>query len=115
VFTGVFRTGFDVVAGAEWVRNRGWQSISGAGSYLDVKAPEFSGVEGKASVKIAVVPEYSILFYGVGGPFVNLEPYAEGEAVAMLEFEDGKPSGLDWETKIWWKPVSRYRSFGPTR
>lgn len=100
VFAGHFRTGFEVSAGAEWVRDRGWRAISGSTSYFDVKAPEFQGVEGSASVKVALVPEYSILFYGVGGPFVNLEPYAELGGTAMLSFDAGTPSGLDWETKV---------------
>ncbi|MEW5918789.1 MAG: Ig-like domain-containing protein, partial [Gemmatimonadota bacterium] len=98
-FKGKFRTGFSLSAGAEWVRGTGWTPIAGSSSWLDVSPPEWMGVEGEATVKLALVPEYSILFYGVGGPFINLEPYAQGVANAELSFHDGKPSGLDWELK----------------
>ena len=100
VFAGKYRKGFEVTAGAEWLRSSGWRAIHGSSSYLDATAPEFKGVEGSAAVKVALVPEYSILFYGVGGPFVNLEPYAELEGTTTLSFEDGAPSGLDHELKV---------------
>lgn len=99
VFTGVFRTGFEVTAGTEWIRSRGWKPVFGTTSFLEAPAPTFEGIEGSVSAKIAVVPEYEVLFYGVGGPFVNLEPYAEGEVNALLAFAGGSPSGLDMEAK----------------
>jgi hypothetical protein len=49
------------------------------------------------TLKIAVVPELNVLFYGVVGPFVNLEPYAEAGVAAVASFA---PPALDWETKI---------------
>jgi chitodextrinase len=99
-FTGLFKTGFEVSAGAEWNRNGGWRPVSGSSSYLDATWPELKDATGSAAVKIAVVPEISVLFYGVGGPFVNLEPYAQAEVEAVLSRDAGRTTGLDWETKV---------------
>jgi fibronectin type 3 domain-containing protein len=100
VFDGTFRTGLSVQAGVRWSKAHGWSPISGASSYFDATAPEFQGIEGSAGVKIAVVPELSVQFYGVVGPFVNLEPYAQATASADATFVAGTPSGLDWATRI---------------
>jgi len=101
VFTGHFRTGLQVEAGVRWTSGGGWRPIRSASSYFDAGWPEFQGIEGRASVKIAVVPELNVLFYGVVGPFVNFEPYAEAGVSAITEFDPFPvPSALDWETKV---------------
>ena len=100
VFTGKFQAGVGVAAGVQWNRGVGWQPVSGATSLFDATAPQFEGVEGAASLRIAVVPELNVLVYGVAGPYVNLEPYAEAAAAALLGFNAGLPVSLDWETKV---------------
>jgi fibronectin type 3 domain-containing protein len=97
VFTGRFRTGFDVVSGVQWTSSGGWHPLRSASSYFDATAPQFQGVEGKLSVKIAVVPELNVAFYGVAGPSVSLEPYADAAVAAVVGFA---PPALDWETKV---------------
>ncbi len=99
VFTGHFNTGFGVTVGTSWTRGTGWKPVSSASSHFDASAPKFQGVEGSASVKIALVPEVSVQFYGVAGPKIDLEPYAEGAATAGLSFAGATPTGLDWETR----------------
>ncbi|HET6681310.1 MAG TPA: Ig-like domain-containing protein [Gemmatimonadaceae bacterium] len=100
VFGGKFKTGFGFHGGMAWARSAGWSSISGSSRYFEATAPTFQGVEGSASVKIAVVPELSVQFYGVAGPKVDVEPYAEAAASAGASFASGTPTGLDWETRI---------------
>jgi fibronectin type 3 domain-containing protein len=100
VFDGRFRTGLGVQAGVQWSSGSGWKPISSAKSYFDAIAPQFQSIEGTAAVKVAVVPEFSVEFYGVAGPFVNLEPYALAEATADATFVSGTPTGLDWLTHI---------------
>jgi chitodextrinase len=100
IFDGTFRTGFGVAAGVEWSSNDGWEPFSSASSYFQATAPVFRGIEGTASVQIAVVPEFSIQFYGVAGPFVNLEPYALAAASADATFVAGDPTGVNWKTDI---------------
>lgn len=100
VFGGKFRTGFGFQGGMAWARGSGWSPVSGSSRYFEATAPVFQGVEGTASVKIAVVPELSVQFYGVAGPKVDVEPYAEAAASAALSFAEGAPTGLDWETKV---------------
>ena len=99
VFGGTFRTGYQVSAGVEWLRGRGWRPVSGTSSHFEAPAPRFQGVEGTASVKISVIPEVAILLYGVVGPFLNVEPYIEGAGTAGLSFDQGSATGMDWETK----------------
>lgn len=100
VFGGKFRTGFYLTSGVEWSRTAGWKPVFGTSSYFDPSAPEFQSIEGAASVKIALVPEISVQFYGALGPKAEIEPYAEAAATAALSFKDLKPTGVDWETKI---------------
>lgn len=100
VFGGKFRTGFGFQGGMAWARGSGWSPVSGSSKYFEATAPVFQGVEGTASVKIAVVPELSVQFYGVAGPKVDVEPYAEAAASAGLSFANGTPTGLDWETRV---------------
>ncbi len=100
VLGGEFRAGLFLLGGAEWNRGSGWSPVSGFQTYFEAPAPEFKGVEASTSVKISVVPELSVEFYGVAGPKVELEPYAEAVAQAGLSFKDGTPTGLDWETRI---------------
>jgi hypothetical protein len=100
VFGGKFKTGFGFQGGMAWARGTGWSPVSGSSRYFEATAPVFQGVEGTASVKIAVVPELSVQFYGVAGPKVDVEPYAEAAASAALSFAQGTPTGLDWETKV---------------
>ncbi len=83
-----------------WARGSGWRPVTGSSSYLEATAPEFRGAEGTVSAKLALVPEVSVQFYGVAGPFLNLEPYAEAAATAVLSVDEGTPSGLDTEGKI---------------
>lgn len=100
IFGGHFRTGFGVTAGAEWTRNGGWGRFFSASSHFDANAPEFQGVEGSGSVKFAIVPELSVQFYGIAGPKIELEPYAEAAAAVGASFKDGTPTGIDWEAKV---------------
>ncbi|MBK8249383.1 MAG: fibronectin type III domain-containing protein [Gemmatimonadetes bacterium] len=101
VFTGDFKTGYGVAAGIRWSRDNGWTPVSSSTRpYFSASAPQFQSVEGTASVRIAVVPELSLQLYGVAGPFVNLEPYAEAAATAALGFAEGEVGGLDWETRV---------------
>ncbi len=100
VFSGRFKAGVGVAAGVQWIRGSGWQPVSGATSLFDATAPQFQGVEGAASIRIAVVPELNVLVYGVAGPYVNLDPYAEADATAALGFTGGTPTSFDWETKV---------------
>lgn len=100
VFTGAYHSSLGIEAGVRWTDPGGWRPVFGASSSLDATAPQFKGVQGSASVKIAVVPEFNALIYGVVGPFINLEPYAEAKASSILSFAGGSPSGLDWETGI---------------
>ncbi|MGE0355184.1 MAG: Ig-like domain-containing protein, partial [Gemmatimonadales bacterium] len=101
IFTGRFRTGFGLTAGARYTSGSGWRPVSGTSSYFDATAPAFSGIEGSASIKIAVVPEFFVEFYGVGGPFVNVEPYAEAAAAVQALFDSNHDyTALDWETRV---------------
>jgi hypothetical protein len=100
VFGGKFRTGFGLTGGMQWNRGPGWSPVTGSSAYFEAPAPEFKGVEATTSVKIAVVPELSVEFYGFAGPTVEVEPYAEAVGQANLSFKDGTPTGLDWETKV---------------
>lgn len=100
VFGGKFKTGFGLNGGVQWSRTAGWAPVFGASSYFEAPAPEFTGIEATTAVKISVVPQLSVQFYGVAGPTVEVEPYAEAAATAGLSFEDGHPTGLDWETRV---------------
>ncbi|HEX5003790.1 MAG TPA: fibronectin type III domain-containing protein [Gemmatimonadales bacterium] len=100
VFTGSFRTGLHLNNGLRWTSGGGWNPVAGAVPFLEATAPTFQSVEGTAAVKIAVVPELSLQFYGVAGPFVNLEPYAEAKAAVAATFADGDQTGLDWLLNI---------------
>ena len=100
VFTGSYHSSLGIEAGVAWTDPGGWRPVFSASSSHDATAPQFKGVQGTASVKIAVVPEFNALIYGVVGPFINLEPYAEAKASSVLSFAGGNPSGLDWETGI---------------
>jgi chitodextrinase len=100
VFDGTFRTGLSVRAGVQWSSSSGWKPVSSAKSYFKATPPAFQGIEGTAGVKIAIVPELSVEFYGVAGPFINLEPYAQATATADATFVAGTPTGLDWDTRI---------------
>jgi fibronectin type 3 domain-containing protein len=101
VFTGTFKTGFGVTAGAQYERGDGWSPISGTSSYFTATAPQFEAITGSASLKIAVVPELFVEFYGAGGPFVNLEPYAQADATLVARFAGTPtPVAMDWETKV---------------
>ena len=100
VFGGKFRTGFGITTGVQWSRSAGWSPVFGATSYFDATVPQFQGAEATASVKIALVPEVSVQFYGAAGPKVELEPYVEAAATAGLSFASGSPTGFDWETRV---------------
>lgn len=102
VFTGRYRQGFGLTAGMRWSRESGWSPVSGSSSYFEAESPRFQGVKATAAVKIAIVAEYSIQFYGVAGPYVNIAPYLQGTASSVLSFAgdgSGTATGLDWETK----------------
>ena len=100
VFGGMFRTGFGITSGVQWARDAGWSPVFSASSYFEATPPQFQGAEGTASLKIALVPEVSVQFYGVAGPKLELEPYADAAAAVGLSFAGGAPTGLDWETKV---------------
>ncbi len=100
VFTGSLHTGFGVQAGVRWQNGPGWRPVAGASFNFDATAPVFTGAEGTVSLKIAVVPEFSVEFYGVVGPFVNLEPYAEAAATTVIGFANGVRNAWDWETRV---------------
>jgi len=100
VFTGEFHSGLRLETGVRWTNTGGWKPVASATPYFNATAPLFQGVEGSASVKIAVVPEFNALIYGVVGPFVNLEPFAEAAAASTLSFASGQAVGLDWDTKV---------------
>jgi hypothetical protein len=97
-FQGTFGAGYGVQAGVKWTRGHGWSPVSRASSHFEATAPEFLGIEGTATLKAAIVPEYSVEFYGAAGPFVNFEPYAQLQAKADATFRNGTPTGLDWLT-----------------
>ncbi len=99
-FTGKYHSGIALSAGVRWADGGGWTPVSSATPYDTAIAPQFQGVEGSASVKIAVVPEYNMLIYGAVGPFVNLEPFAEPAASAGFTFANGSATGLNWATKV---------------
>ena len=100
VFAGRFRAGFDVTGGVRWDRSSGWTPVAASSSYFDAPAPEFKNVKASATVKIAVVLEYSLLFYGVAGPYVNLAPYLSATGAYIESHADGLvPTGMDWELK----------------
>lgn len=100
-FTGSFHSSLGIEAGARWTDPGGWKPVFGASKSVSVTAPQWaSNVEGTAAVKIAVVPEFNILLYGVVGPFINLEPYANASASAVVGLSGITPSSLDWETAI---------------
>ena len=100
VFGGKFTTGFGITSGVQWSRSAGWSPVFSATSYFDATVPQFLGAEATASVKIALVPEVSVQFYGVAGPKVELEPYVEAAATAALSVADGAATGFDWETRV---------------
>lgn len=101
VFTGTFRTGFGVTAGARYAHGAGWSPVSGSSSYFEATAPVFEALVGSAGLKIAVVPELFVEFYGVGGPFLNLEPFAQADATVVVRFSGTPtPVAMDWETKV---------------
>ncbi len=99
-FTGSYHASLGIEAGARWTDPGGWKPVFSATSSRDATAPKIAGVEGTAAVKIAVVPEFNILLYGVVGPYINLEPYANASASSVLGLSGGTPTGLDWETAI---------------
>jgi chitodextrinase len=99
-FQGTFSAGYGVTAGVEWVRGKGWRPVSSATAHFQATAPAFVGIEGSATLKVSLVPEYAIDFYGAAGPFINVEPYAQARAAADATFKDGSPTGLDWLTDV---------------
>lgn len=91
LFVGHFGAGFGVSGGA---RYRGsWSPVYSASSRFDAGIEFDPDVNLKATVKLSLVPELFIRFYGVAGPFTNFEPYAR--AVAEL-----RPIPWDWRTAI---------------
>lgn len=99
-FSGAFHAGFGLWAGVRYDKDRGVYPDFGTSSYFNATPPAFS-ITGSASLKISLKPEYYIELYFVGGPFVNLEAYAEAKATAAAVFDFAAPppffSGLDWE------------------
>jgi hypothetical protein len=101
VINGSLSAGFGLTAGVRWNDGPGFRGVGSATSHFSATAPVFSGAEGSVQLKIAVVPEYNIQFYGVFGPFINVEPYAEGAATTVVSFDPNLAvSGWDWETRV---------------
>lgn len=74
---------FRVETGVRYSRGSGWRGVFGAPSDFDQGPIEMS-FPGTAEVKLSMAPDLQVEFYGVGGPFCNIQPYARMAAFFEL-------------------------------
>jgi hypothetical protein len=91
LFVGHFGAGFGVSGGARYQGS--WSPVYSANSRFDAGIEFDPDVNLKATVKLALVPELFIRFYGVVGPFTAFEPYARA-------FAELRPIPWDWRTAM---------------
>ena len=74
---------FRVETGVRYTQGSGWRGVFAAPSNFDQGPIEVS-FPGTAEVKLSMAPDLQVEFYGVGGPFCNLQPYARMAAFFEL-------------------------------